>query len=90
MASKYGLPKPGYPEDGIRETVMRIGGAELGSFYDVLARSTEETPFEECLAYAGLRLAQSPNGSVSIMADPAATPEQIALRESWLNPASPR
>ena len=90
MMSKYGHPKPGYPEDGIREAVVRIGGAELGSFYDLLARSTEEIPFEECLAYAGLRLAQSANGSASIMADPEATPEQVALRESWLNPASTR
>ena len=29
---------------------MQIGGAGLGSFYDLLARSTEEMPFEECRA----------------------------------------
>ena len=46
LMSRYALPKPGFPEDGIRETVMQIGGAGLGSFYDLLARSTEEMPFE--------------------------------------------
>ena len=86
MLARYALPKPGYPEDGIRDAVIRAGGAEMGPFYDLLARSTEEMPFEECLAYAGLQYHRSPTGSATILPNPAATPEQIALRASWLNP----
>ncbi len=84
MLNRYGLPKSGFSEDGIREAVIRAAGAEMGPFYDLLARSWEEMPFEECLAYAGLRLQRS-GGAFQIVADPNATEEALALRESWMS-----
>ena len=47
---------PGFGEDDIMKTVNRITGKNLSDFYDSLARSTDELPFEECLGYAGLTL----------------------------------
>ncbi len=46
---------PGFQEDGIREAVIKFGGAEMGPLYDRLARSTDEMPFTELLAGAGVR-----------------------------------
>lgn len=54
---------PGFGEDDIKATVNRISGQDLSAFYDRLARSLEEMPFEECLGYAGLKL--DANGMVT-------------------------
>jgi predicted metalloprotease with PDZ domain len=80
LLARYGLPKPGYPEDGLREAMIRAGGPELGPFYDLLCRSTEEMPFAECLGYAGLRL----DRDYRVTTDPDAPPQARALRENWL------
>ena len=68
-------PNPGYGEDDIRDTVNKIAGQDLTEFYNLLARSTREMPFAECLAYAGLDAECKPL--------PTATPEQLALRSAW-------
>lgn len=68
-------PNPGYGEDDIRATVNKIAGQDLTEFYNLLARSTQEMPFAECLAYAGLDAELRPL--------PQATPEQIALHKQW-------
>lgn len=47
---------PGFEEDDIKRTVNRISGHDLSSFYDSVARSTDELPFQMCLGYAGLSL----------------------------------
>jgi predicted metalloprotease with PDZ domain len=49
---------PGFEEDDIKKTVNHISGKDLSEFYDTVARSTDELPFEECLGYAGLSLAR--------------------------------
>ena len=68
-------PNLGYGEDDIRNTVNKIAGQDLTEFYNLLARSTQEMPFAECLAYAGLDAELKPL--------PQATPEQLALRKHW-------
>jgi len=75
LMQRHAPPKPGYGEDEIRATVNEVAGHDLTALYNRLARSTEEMPFAECLAYAGL--------SPTLAALPDATPEQIALRNSW-------
>jgi len=50
---------PGYGEDDIEKTVNRISGQDLSGFYDLLARSHEEMPLADCLAYMGLTLTRS-------------------------------
>jgi len=47
---------PGFGEDDIKATVNRVSGKNLSEFYDLVARSTDDLPFEECLGYAGLTL----------------------------------
>src|SRR5262249_52976895 len=54
LMERYGLPKPGYPEDGLQDAMIRAGGPDMGTFYNLLARSVEEIPFAECLSYVGL------------------------------------
>jgi predicted metalloprotease with PDZ domain len=49
----------GVPEDGIRDAVSEIAGADLSEFYDLCARSTQELPIEECLRYAGLDVSET-------------------------------
>jgi predicted metalloprotease with PDZ domain len=53
---------PGFDEDAIRRTVSRVAGRDLSSYYDLLARSTEELPLAEALAVVGLKLIERPGG----------------------------
>jgi predicted metalloprotease with PDZ domain len=76
LMQRHNPPKPGYDEEELRATVSEVAGKDLSAFYDVLARSTQEMPLAECLAYAGLDAALQPLLN--------ATPEQDALRKSWL------
>ncbi len=72
---KHNPPLPGYGEDELREVISKVAGQDLSDFYDLLARSTKEMPFAECLSYAGLDANSRPL--------PEASPAQIALRKSW-------
>ncbi|HZT41667.1 MAG TPA: hypothetical protein VFA07_05740 [Chthonomonadaceae bacterium] len=76
LMERYGLPKPGYGEDDLRAVFSEVAGKDLSALYDLMARSTEEMPFKECLGYAGLDTDLNPL--------PDASPEQIALRKSWM------
>jgi len=76
LMQQYGLPKPGYGEDDLRAAIVRVSGHDLSDFYDLLARSTEEMPFAECLARVGLDTDLRPFRN--------ATPAQTALRARWL------
>jgi predicted metalloprotease with PDZ domain len=75
LMQRHNLPRPGYGEDELRATVSEVAGYDLSAFYDLLARSTQEMPFDECLSYAGL--------DAELKSLPGATPAQVALRESW-------
>ena len=76
LMARYNFPKAGYEEDGLRDAINEIAGYDLTDFYNRLARSTDEMPFAECLAYAGLDAEAKPLPSV--------TSEQLALRKAWL------
>lgn len=75
LMARCAPPKPGYGEDGIRDAVNEIAGTDLTDFYNLLARSTQEMPFAECLEYAGLDTNFAPL--------PSASAAQIALRKAW-------
>jgi predicted metalloprotease with PDZ domain len=75
LMQRHNPPRPGYGEDELRATVSEVAGQDLSAFYDLLARSTQEMPFRECLSYAGLDIELKPL--------PEATPAQVALRQSW-------
>lgn len=83
LMARYGLPKPGFPEDGLRDAMIRAGGAAMGPFYDRLARSTEEMPFAECLGYMGLRLEQE-GSRYKITTANQADAGSFALRQAWM------
>ena len=68
-------PRPGYGEDELRDTVNTVSGQNLTEFYNLLARSTQEMPFAECLTYAGL--------DANLMPLPQPTVEQTALLTQW-------
>ena len=80
MIARYGLPKPGFPEDGIRDAVILAGGPEMGPFYDRLCRTTEAMPFAECLQYAGLALDEQGK----IQGIPNVSVLETSLQKSWL------
>ncbi|MEP6757532.1 MAG: hypothetical protein ABJA67_18670 [Chthonomonadales bacterium] len=81
MMAKYSLPKPGFPEDGIRDEVIAVAGPAMGPYYDMLARSTVEMPFEELFAQFGMRSTAMDLGNII---NKSASPVAVALREGWL------
>lgn len=84
LLRRYGPPKPGYPEDGIRKALIEAGGESMGPFYDRLCRSTDELPFDECLQAVGLRLADPSAEDWRIVPAPNAPPSAARLRRDWL------
>lgn len=80
---------PGFPEDGIRDACIQLGGPEMGPFYDRVARSTDELPFGEVFAAVGIRckIQRDESGkaeSVSVSPIAETTRRQERLREGWL------
>ena len=88
LLRRYGPPRQGCPENGIRDALVQAGGEEMGRLYDRMCRSTEELPFAECLAGVGLRLANPDADDWRIEPDPAAQPAAVRLREQWLTGAN--
>jgi len=75
LYKRHAPPQPGYGEDELRTVINEVAGVDLSDLYDLLVRSTDEMPFAECLAYAGL--------DANLQPLPTATPAQIALRKDW-------
>ena len=48
LMQKYGLPKPGYDENSLRDAINEIAGTDLTDFYNTLACAADEMPFAEC------------------------------------------
>lgn len=48
--------QPGFPEDGIRTQLVRIGGPEFGPMYDEIVMKPGDLPLEQALALVGLQL----------------------------------
>lgn len=84
LMERYGLPKPGYPEDGIVQAYSELAGREMSRFYQRLVESTEELPYEEVLQGAGLQLVKE-NGHYRLKPLPNPTPEQKQVLEGWLH-----
>lgn len=47
---------PGFGEDTIRDLCIKFGGVEMGPFYDKVARSPGELPYEELLSNVGINV----------------------------------
>lgn len=53
---EYGARDVGFPEGAFEETAADVAGEDLSAFFDRCVRGTEELPYEEVFAAAGLAL----------------------------------
>jgi predicted metalloprotease with PDZ domain len=89
LYSKYHLPEPGYEENGILDALNQVSGTNLTPLYNLLARSTEEMPYE-IMKKIGLRLRPKAEGdpetigSYVVERDPDATTQAQQLLEQYL------
>lgn len=83
LMSRHGAPKPGYDDDGIRACAIRLGGPEMGAYYDRLCRSVRPLPIGECLESVGLRMRPADEALGLELID-GATDAQRRLRRVWL------
>ncbi len=81
LMKRHAPPLPGYGEDEIRITVNEVAGVDCTQLYNTIVRSTDEMPFAELAGPFGM------TGDMRPIA--AATPEQIALRNGWLEGNAP-
>ena len=61
MLSLYqisGLPKPGFEEGEIRAQFVRLGGSEMGTYYDKIVHTNGGIAVREALAKIGLQIEQ--------------------------------
>lgn len=75
LMKEHNPPLPGFEEDGILQAINRVTGKDLTEFYNLVARSTEEMPFDECLRYVGLTQDTRPLAN--------ATERQLRLQKEW-------
>ncbi len=84
LMERYAPPKPGYPEDGLRQAVVSAGGEDMGPYYDRLCRTTRELPIGECLRYAGFTLNGDAVRGYSITRDTDVTANGGRIAAAWL------
>lgn len=95
----YYLKGRGYTVDEFERLASRVAGFDLSQFFQFHVYGVEPPPYEEALAYVGLRLvrtqekpAPAANGAAAaeprtvyrIEKDDKASPEAVKLREAWL------
>ena len=54
--SEFGARDVGFPEGEVERIAAEVAGLDLGPFFDLALRGTDELPFDEILAGAGLSL----------------------------------
>jgi predicted metalloprotease with PDZ domain len=92
----YYLKGRGYTVDEFERLASRVAGFDLSQFFQLHVYGVEPPPYEEALAYVGLRMvrtqeprapgpnAPEPRTVYRIEKDDKASPEARALREAWL------
>lgn len=50
--------QPGFPEDGIRKTLVKFGGAHMGEFYDQVVMKPGDLPVPQALEKLGLEIVE--------------------------------
>ena len=83
----YYLKGRGYTNDDFARMSSAVAGSDLGDFFARHVRGVEVLPYDEALAYAGLRLvktagAQRPDYRIEEI--PNAPAEARRLRTAWL------
>ncbi|HVF42848.1 MAG TPA: hypothetical protein VM936_07555 [Pyrinomonadaceae bacterium] len=95
----YYLKGRGYTVDEFQRLASRVAGYDLSQFFDLHVYGTAPPPYDEALAYVGLRMvrtqeprapganetaAPEPRTLYRIEKDDKAGPEAVKLREAWL------
>ena len=87
----YYLRGRGYTLEEFERLASETTGLDLSDFFRRYVHNTERLPYEEALAYVGLRLTRStttasdaPRTYYRIEKDDKATPEARTLRDAWL------
>ena len=83
----YYLKGRAYTVEEFEALASETTGLDLSDFFRRHVHRPEPLPYEEALAYVGLRLARTPEAartSYRIEKDDRAAPEALALREAWL------
>lgn len=79
----YYLQGRGYTEDDVERAASEVAGRELHGWFDRYVGGTDDLPWGELLGTVGLTLTRDAGGW-KIAEDPAATAQQVAVREGWL------
>jgi predicted metalloprotease with PDZ domain len=86
-STSYYLQGRGYTESDVERAASDVAGQDLHPWFERYVGGVEELPWAETLALAGLTLTvRQVDGTQAyeLAESPAATPEQIRLREAWL------
>ncbi|HEX8686376.1 MAG TPA: hypothetical protein VF736_06750 [Pyrinomonadaceae bacterium] len=84
----YYLKGRGYTVEEFERVASQAAGFDLSDFFRRHVYGVEPPPYDEALAYVGLRMTRELSGARTtyrIVKDDKATPEARALREAWLS-----
>ena len=90
-SASYYLQGRGYTEEDVERTASAVALTDLHPWFERYVGGTEDPPFAETLALAGMRLVTTGDGaslSYRIEDAPDATETQHAVRDGWLTGAT--
>ena len=82
-SASYYLQGRGYTEADVERAVSRAMGTDMHSWFERYVAGTEDLPFDDILALAGIRIDRSGN-RWKLQDLPNATERQRAIRAGWL------
>ncbi len=85
LAREYGPRRP-FPEDSLFAIIAARTSPEVLDFFARYVDGAEHPPLREYYALLGIDLVEDEKGlPKTLVPNPAATPEQLRLREAWLH-----
>jgi predicted metalloprotease with PDZ domain len=78
-----GHGKPGFEEGEIRKQCIRIGGPEMGPFYDLVVKTNGSIPVRESLAKLGLEIVRQDERFVNLDISFQGAAEYIEIRRDF-------
>jgi predicted metalloprotease with PDZ domain len=83
LSKKYGKQRA-FPENGLVDSIVAETSPTVRDFFDRYIYGAERPPLAEYYAKLGFKLVSDDHGlPVRFEIDPAATPEQLKLRNAW-------
>jgi predicted metalloprotease with PDZ domain len=73
----------GFSTEDLLAIIKRLTRRDYTDFFRRYVWGVETPPYDQILSYAGYRV-EKPNGNYRIVEAPAATSEQLRVREAWL------